>query len=400
MKKSVFIIAATALVVGCAQTDSFRDVNDQESLIAFSKTYIEKGTKAFQYGAYDMSNFETAGNTFAVFGYKTVSSTTTKVFGERTGETQGVVVTFGTDWSYSPLRYWDKTASTYDFYAYAPSSDKFTGTVALASNSSKAFSITGFEQSNSQSTMIDLMTDLTSKNGVSQSTTKKIGENDVEFVFNHILSNINIKMAISADLKSDETDNPVSVQSISIGAIKLDGTYDDPDDDDSDNDGNDAPYAWTIKNGSRTHSFLATEKSSGTVFAAGDLKAATNEKIGGAKLVDPNDYTNGDQDEQYIADLAAKVGLTSVNGLTNLLFIPQTVENDYVITINYKINDEPFEYTIKLTDFKNSSEASLSSWVSGYLYNYVLIIGPTPILFDVSDISEWTSGGTYEYIIK
>jgi hypothetical protein len=267
MKKSVFIIAVAALIVGCANNDVKKDIVENDVPIGFSKTYIEKGTKAFQYGAYDMTNFETEGNTFAVFGYKTAKGATSKVFGERSGETEGVVVTFGTDWAYTPLRYWDKAASEYNFYAYAPSSDKFTGTVTLAGNSSDSLKITGFQQNTTQPTMIDLMTDLESKASVTSSTTKRIGENDVEFTFKHILSNINFFMAVSADLKSDSVNNPVTVDSVEIGAIKMDGSYS--------YDKSSTVYKWTLANTPTKQTFKATVTSN-AVFASNKLKANTD----------------------------------------------------------------------------------------------------------------------------
>lgn len=372
MKKSLYILAAAAIVAGCSSNDLRNEVVKEEAPIGFSKVYIEKGTKA---AFNQLSDFEKANNTFGVFGYKTVSSTTTKVFGEREGEGQGVKVTFGTDWTYTPLRYWDRVASSYSFYAYAPHSDSFTGTVALASNSSNAFSITGFEQKDVQADMIDLMVDLTSQKSV---TGNNIGKNDVEFTFNHILSSINFKMAVSADLKNDESKNPVTVVSVSVGAIKLDGTYDDPDNDDE------LPYAWTIKDESRTKTFEAT-KTSGNVFASGVLKANSAAITGGGTLA------------------TDKVGLTDVPGLTDLLFIPQDVADDYEISITYKIENEEFSKTLALSDFTKTvdeEEVSLEAWQSGYKYTYVLIIGPTPILFDVKDNFGWGDGGTYTYTIQ
>lgn len=375
MKKSLLILTAAATIVACSKNDTFNDIDTFEAPIGFSKVYIEKGTKAFQYGAYDMTNFETEGNTFAVFGYKTASGTTSKVFGERTGETEGVVVTFGTDWAYTPLRYWDKAATEYNFYAYAPSSDMFTGTVALTANDATTFSITGFQQNTTQPTMIDLMTDLESKASVTNSTTKKIGENDVEFTFKHILSNINILMAVSADLKSDSVNNPVTVDSVEIGAIKMDGTYAYATN----------KYAWTLASSATAQTFKAQLNSNNVVFDSNELKAISAEITGGGTLP------------------SSVVGTDSVPLLTDLLFVPQALTADeYVIKVKYRIKDEIFHKTISLSSFTkkvNNVDTSLDTWEPGYKYNYVLIIGPTPIYFDVADITGWTDGGTYQYTI-
>ena len=371
MKKSLYILAAAAIVAGCASNDLRNDVV-KDSPIGFTKVYVEKNTRAYT----DVNSLEQPNNTFGVFGYKTVgtgsSAVESKVFGERDGETAGVKVTFGTDWTYSPLRYWDKVADHYDFYAYAPHKDQFTATsVTLASNDGTTFAINKFRQTTSQSTMVDLLTDLTSK----VNYTSK--ENDVQFAFSHILSNINIRMAVGADLKGDEANNPVTVTSVSVGAIKMDGSY-----------AYSSGYKWTLDDPQVTAAttFNATEVSTGIVFASGSLKAISADKTGGGSL------------DAALVDVNA----SAVKGLTDLLFIPQTVIDDYVINVTYKIQNEVFSKTIKLNEFKKSTDSSVSStiWEPGKRYTYVLIIGPTPILFDVASVGDWADGGTYTYTIQ
>ena len=366
MKKSLFIIAAAALVVGCANNDVKNDI--APTPIGFTKVYIEKGTKAFQTGAYTSANFETEGNTFAVYGFKTTSTqTNARVFDEK-------VVTFSTDWTYSPLVYWDKTASSYSFYAYAPDDSKFTGTAAFTTdNDPHSFSISGFKQATSQASMIDLMTDMSSKGSV---TGNAIGTNDVEFTFTHILSNINVLMAVSGDLKADATNNPVIVNSVSIGAIKMDGEY-----------GYNSGYKWSLTNPQVTAAttFTATQakESNTAVFGSNELKAVSQNT--GSTL--SNDV----------------IGTNPVPGLTDLLFVPQAVDASYAITVQYKIANEVFDKTILLSEFKktvDNVDTPLSTWAPGNQYNYVLVIGPTPILFDVASITGWSDGGTYTYTIQ
>ena len=359
MKKS-FLIAATSAIIlaGCAESDTLKPI--EEMPIGFTKVYIENVTKAITTGAYTTANFETVGNTFGVFGYKnTGSQTNALIFDNQKVEYQSGLNTANgynatTDWAYTPIKYWDKSATSYNFYAYAPHNGDFTGTAALSSNAQNAFTITGFEQANTQPGMIDLMTDLTSKQSV---TGTAIGTNDVAFTFGHILSNINLTMAVSPSLKADETNNPVRVQSITIGAVKLDGNY-----------GYDTnAYKWTLKDGSRTATFSGTQTSS-NVFASGALKAS---------------------DDKF----------TNVPGLTDLLFVPQTVDATYKIVIRYFIGTEQFDKEILLSEFKKEGSA-LETWAPGNKYTYQLIIGPNPILFDISGVTDWTDGGTYTYTIE
>ena len=84
------------------------------------------------------------------------------------------------------------------------------------------------------------------------------------------------------------------------------------------------------------------------------------------------------------------------------MFVPQDVDASYAITVQYKIANEVFDKTILLSEFKkkvNNVDTPLSTWEPGNLYNYVLTIGPTPILFDIKEISGWGDGGTYTYVI-
>ncbi len=371
MKKSLFIIAAAALIISCASNDIKNDI--APTPIGFTKVYIENGTKAFQTGAYTTANFETEGNTFAVYGFKTTATqTNARVFNNKiVTYTSGLTVSENgyqgtTDWAYSPLVYWDKTATAYNFYAYAPDDSKFTGTAAFTTaNDPTSFSISGFKQANTQSLMIDLMTDLTSKGGTN-SVTSNIGTNDVAFTFGHILSNINVEMAVSQALKDDSNNNPVTVVSVSLESIKMDGSY----------AYNTTAHAWTLAENSTTAKFEGTKTGTSPdlyVFASNALKA-----------VNPS---------------AENGGFTAVPAMTNLLFVPQAVDAAYAIKVQYKIASEVFDKTILLSEFKNSN-ASLATWAPGYKYTYRLVIGPTPILFDVSSVSDWADGGIYTYTIE
>lgn len=370
MKKSLFIIAAAALVVSCANNDVRNEVVQSEKPIGFTKVYIEKGTKAITPGAYTTGNFETKGNSFGVFGFKTTDTQTdARVFNNVRVEYQdGLTVSTNgyeatTDWAYSPLVYWDKTATAYNFFAYAPSDADFTGTATLTSQDPTKFKIAGFEQATTQNAMIDLMTDLTSKNGDNKITGTYIGKNDVAFTFGHILSNINVAMAISPALKDDETDNPVKVLAVSLsGKIDNKGGYEYSSD----------AYKWTTTAATTSLTFSATQ--------------------------------SGTSDDQYVfaskALKASDVAFTDVPALTDLLFVPQAVDDDFAIYVKYKIKDEIFESTIALKDFKNTSDAALSSWENGKQYTYRIVIGPEPILFDVAAVSSWVDGGVYTYTIE
>ena len=386
MKKSIFIIAATALVISCASNDVKKDIEESLVPIGFTKTYIEKNTKAINKGAYTSLNFEKEGNTFGVWSFKTTESQNNaqvhvnQKVEYKSGLTgpsnpkQNYEYDDTKDWTYTPLKYWDNTASEYKFFAYAPHDGDFTGTAALSGSSPTAFSISGFEQAHTQPNMIDLMTDLTSKQSVTPSTSKKIGQNDVEFTFGHILSNINIKMAVSPALKADKDNNPVTVVSLTLGAIKMDGSYayDTPN----------TKYAWTLASTPSTQTFPATK-----------AKKFND---------DGDDGTTAEIDVVFASnELKSQAdGFTAVPEMTDLLFVPQAVDAAYAISLEYYIGLEKFERTILLSAFQNNSSQTLATWSPGYQYNYNIVIGPDPILFDIETVSDWSDGGTYTYIVQ
>ncbi|MGX8690347.1 MAG: hypothetical protein ACSW76_06840, partial [Bacteroidaceae bacterium] len=117
MKKSLFIIAATALVISCSSNDSFKEIETQDVPIGFGNAYIGKITKAND-GEMNATTIATNGNTMEVWGWKYNANQNpayTQVF-------DNTVVTYNssstqttTSWEYSPLKFWDRAAS-YNFY--------------------------------------------------------------------------------------------------------------------------------------------------------------------------------------------------------------------------------------------------------------------------------------------
>lgn len=128
MKKYLFIIATVALFASCAEKDSFKEVVSPDVEIGFS-TFTGKLTRAgSENSGIESTNALNAHHTaFKVWGYKTVNGTPSSVFGESNGAgTQVSWNTSNTAWEYTPLRFWDKSATNYKFYAAAPASASWT----------------------------------------------------------------------------------------------------------------------------------------------------------------------------------------------------------------------------------------------------------------------------------
>ena len=347
MKKLLLLAASVAIFAACSEKEQLNETT--EIPIDFTRSYIENVTKA----PYTSNNFATTGNTMGVFGWKKNGSVYTQVFND---QSVNYNQTKTNDWGYTPKKYWDSSADNYIFYAYAPHSAAFTGTVTAPTYSSaNSFAITGFTQSTTVANQIDLLVDLTSQTNNQANTSTASTKPKVSFTFNHILTQVNIVMGVSASLKADNQDNPVAVQSVVLNDVKIQGTY----------SYSNSAWGWSAQ-------------ASPTDFEA-KTKTVENKTV------------------VFQSD---ELGTTAkdVPDLVELLLIPGSVTG-YSITVNYTIGTEAFEKTISLRDIKNGKN-SLTTWAVGYNYIYALTIGPDPIEFDTPSIGDWGTGGTYSYTIE
>jgi len=134
MKKSYLILAAVAgLFASCAQNEDLVQIADEPVAIGFNSEFVDNVTRAEM----NMTWFKTAGNAFGVYGFKGVAGETgtTNLF-----TNEKVTYTAGTtnDWTHPTVRFWDKSASNYNFYAYAP-----YGAYGAAWNNGTGFTFTG-----------------------------------------------------------------------------------------------------------------------------------------------------------------------------------------------------------------------------------------------------------------
>lgn len=138
MKKELFLLATAAtLFAACTNTEDFRDVSylqnaENDGSIDFT-SFIDKTvmTKAENSSALYTQSFKSHHDDFAVWGFKTGTKNAGQVFGSALVDgtpktsTTGTTVTVGgtvaaPTYTYSPLRFWDKSASGYYFFAVAP----------------------------------------------------------------------------------------------------------------------------------------------------------------------------------------------------------------------------------------------------------------------------------------
>lgn len=128
MKKYLFIIATATIFASCAGNDTFKkDIQNNTDAISFT-SYTDKQTRATENSdAQYKWHFFNHHETFQVWGYKNTSETA--VFDgdvvtvtQKSANVDGTAATANSyTYTYSPLRFWDKAASMYEYYAAAPS---------------------------------------------------------------------------------------------------------------------------------------------------------------------------------------------------------------------------------------------------------------------------------------
>lgn len=224
MKKGLFIIAGAALVLSSCQEDGIRnDINNTvEEAISF-ETFAQKAVRAENSGAEDKNGLAQYHDNFAVWGSKYINDEeqTPVVF-------ENQLVKYASSdgkWQYSPVRFWDKSANKYDFYAAAPASESW-----VFDNTTKKFTLSNFSVDNVSLAVgtacsadavmpnnkdIMIATDAFA-NPATDSKTK------VHLLFNHILSRMNIAVKKGDVLK----DYIVRLDKVMISEMLKTGSFD------------------------------------------------------------------------------------------------------------------------------------------------------------------------------
>ena len=233
--KKPFIILASAVVIlaSCVKDDQLQISNNPNeqggSAIAFN-SYAGIQTRAADNNKdatnkWDLENHTT---TFDVWAWKYYDGqwVTTPVYGtELTGDSRKGTVTYsGGTWTADPIKFWDKSADKYCFYAAAPSDAKWTltGTGASGKLSYADFTLAGginnnlsYNETATVTTLqnsflnvddVDLM--IAEDNVVLRAKYNKDAPEDVYELFDHILSRLNVTVALK-DGGALETQNAV-----------------------------------------------------------------------------------------------------------------------------------------------------------------------------------------------
>ena len=204
IKNILFLGLGGLMTVSCSQDvlvdDGFKKPAGVNSEIEFGLSLTDAMTKASK----TPGNSFVSGDAFSVDGFQTTGVATVQMF-----ENQQVTYD-GKLWAYSPIRYWN-AGSQYDFYAFYPYS------VAHTFNAStKKYTVADFEVASDPADQVDVM--------IAQRKINASPYNTVDFVFNHLLSNVNFYMKASGELNLYKIKS-IEIVAFDIEGLKSKGTY-------------------------------------------------------------------------------------------------------------------------------------------------------------------------------
>ena len=369
MKKLLIIAAAALLAAACAKTYEVKETTPPA--IGFG-TWSDVMTKA------PKTAFATD-DEFDVFGFKwnTGPANQTNVF-------NGDDVKYdGTNWTYSPVRYWDTNFDYYTFFAAFPK-NKLADEAATNDYAQRGLFISN-ELTYDGSNEVLLV--------AQKKEVAKASYGTVPLVFKHTASLVDIKFKKHEDLE----DAVVAVTSIKLSGIKTIGKFTV-----ASYDGDNNPVGATV---SGVAGLGWTPDGTPTVNAANAAAAAA-----------PYVNTTG-------ASLAAGSGVGTANATAlfeNLVVMPQIlpVDGGAKITITYTIttgtapNTETTTFTDKEFYFgqfdktdpdptdKDNTDPRVSSWMPNTHYTYYITINANAIVFSASIDNTWATDTGHYYLIN
>ncbi len=366
MKKFLILAATVALSAACSQTYEVNPVSKDGGVIGFG-SWAENLTRANNAPHLAGTTSFESGDTFAVFGRKDRASgdpTTSAVF-------TGDVVSFdGSNWTYSPARFWDVNYDSYTFYAVSPAkiSDALTANIATADGTVAASTSISFDGKTNDILVADEKT--VAKGGSPYFANYAT----VPLVFNHVATLFDLKVKKHSNL----ADAKVYVKSISLTNMDNTGTF-------------------GVTGYTSTHPIVEWTPTAHT--------GAYNHESGVTSVTLPTSTNK-----------AAGIGTDGTDYLIHdLIAMPQTIrgggENIQTVTISYeiKVGEEAAVEHNNVTfilksfdqsdDTDNTSGSFISTWLPGKHYIYTITIDAKAITFSAS-ITDWAAAvNGYHYLM-
>ena len=361
MKKSYLMIAAAAaLFAACSNTDTFKEINNQEVPIGFNSYYAQKTTKAEINDAWMKQD----GDKFGVYGWKYAEdasnpSTVALFENER-------VYYSANDWSHGTIRYWDKSATNaYYFYAYAPySSANKAGFIRTAASQGGA---TGFTYDLGTQVFADATetgtVDLcvacvegTDYNHCFEPGTSTASDGHVSFTFDHVLSKLSF--------------NIQKVSTLTY-TVKLNSLY------------MEFPTATTVNWAQRNKSVTTGNKNG--------ENNATIVYVGDAAYTGYNGPAANTYSKEIVSGKNQVVGTTSaaIEGANSYIVTPNVVSNTaQKHSINVKVG-YTIIYSDGVEDAQEATGVAEINFIENFHYTLTITIDPAKIEFDVDAVNGW-----------
>lgn len=361
MKKSFLLLATAALFAACASDSVRENIAEDQVEIGFS-TYIQKpvASKADNSTASEVNSLSAYHTTFVVNGYKNVAGNDVQVFADQ-------LVTFAdSKWGYSPVSYWDKSATSYSFYAAAPQTAnwnfvndaidgkyyKISGFVA----SGKSLKLATLDAPNAAAVFgeEDLMiaTDIPAHN--------EFTVDAVNFTFNHILSRFNIAISTSIE------DGTVTLKSLTVNGIANTGSFDESE-------------ATAVQAGSTARWTASGSTTLTAVKGEGDAEVVVN------------------KDKQFVYQglvipQVAEAATIALNGTDADASAKPYLNIQYSITTGEgaTAKSQDYSYFYNLADLFNGEGSSNLAFNEGWQNNLYITIGAAAINFDAK-VYEWAT---------
>lgn len=372
MKKNYFMLAfATMMMAACANNDLVDALVKEEvpQAIGF-ETFAQKATRATEnnnkdYVANDLSNHHV---TFKAWASKVLASGT---YVDVYAAGSPGIVTWTDVWTANPLKYWDKAAENYYFYAAAPSEPSWVYTNATSNDGSTGYltlanyTLAGTANDNlatgSNTTLTaswksttgndkDLM--IAAPCPVANATYNKADPAAVNLDFIHILSRLNI--AVKA------TEANIIIETLDVCGLKNKGSFDE-----NTNLGSDVLANGTIKR-------WGTTSVDGSYTLAGALTDAA--------LTSTPVYTH-----EYLIMPQVQTNTQEWKGQGTA---PST---DAYIYLEYTVDGETFKTYYGLAQAFGIAKNSSLAFNEGWQNTLTLTISPDAIVF-TADAAAWGEG--------
>ena len=335
----LMLLFCTVSVSSCSR--EIEPEGNSETAISFNSKVGK--TKALVNDITDMTAFQ-------VYGYYTDDEGDS----QNTAFDGDVVTRRGSIWEYSPSRYWIKDAK-YSFAAFHPSDANVTIINNNLDSDGKFENLSfEYEKSGFQDDFMLAVKDITSEVATN-------GDCSVELPFEHILSNIKVKIGLATTVQDGTY---IRINSVTLNGMKRHATYT-------------SGIGWSD-------------------FSSASLQFSAN--ISGVHLYkqDGKVYNNTTE----LSD--GCINPTGEDGLT-VIPVDLTNQNNVVtLRLNCEVSNDGINYTQKIIEKKFIATSGVNAWEIGKSYTYVALLDMDyNISFSEPTITEWVDEqATGSVIIK